>query len=90
MDRYAQQILQAIERDGFYVRVPAGKQFYLYVTQTLDEQDAKIGGSLASDLPPAQSSPTALSSPRPSANLIDANSIPADSTATTSQPDFIP
>jgi hypothetical protein len=45
MDRYAQQILTSIERDGFYVRVPAGKQFYLYVTQTLDRDTAKIGGS---------------------------------------------
>jgi hypothetical protein len=27
--------------------VPAGKQFYLYVTQTLDQDDAKIGGTLA-------------------------------------------
>ena len=33
---YANQIRQAIERDGIYVRVPAGKPFYLYVTQTLD------------------------------------------------------
>ncbi len=48
LDRYAQQILQAIERDGFYVRVPAGKQFYLYITQTVDEQDAKIGTLTAS------------------------------------------
>ncbi|MDQ3622382.1 MAG: TrbI/VirB10 family protein [Verrucomicrobiota bacterium] len=47
LDRYAQQILTAIERDGFYARVPAGKQFYLYVTQTLDRDDAKIGGTLA-------------------------------------------
>ena len=50
LDRYAQQILQAIERDGFYVRVPAGKQFYLYITQTVDEQDAKIGGTLTAAL----------------------------------------
>jgi hypothetical protein len=27
LDRYARQILQTIERDGFYVRVPAGKEF---------------------------------------------------------------
>lgn len=47
LDRYAQQILTAIERDGFYVRVPAGKQFYLYVTQTLDQDDARIGGTLS-------------------------------------------
>ncbi len=33
---YANQIRQSIERDGIYVRVPAGKAFYLYVTETLD------------------------------------------------------
>ncbi len=54
LDRYAQQILQTIERDGFYVRVPAGKQFYLYVTQTIDEKDAKIGGTRTASLPPAE------------------------------------
>lgn len=42
---YSQQILNSIERDGFYVRVPAGKQFYLYVTQTIDRRDAMIGGT---------------------------------------------
>lgn len=42
---YAQQILETIQRDGFYVRVPAGKQFYLYVTQTIDKGDAVIGGT---------------------------------------------
>lgn len=41
---YAQQILQTIQRDGFYVRVPAGKQFYVYITQTIDRQKAMIGG----------------------------------------------
>ncbi len=42
---YAQQILSTIQRDGFYVRVPAGKQFYLYVTQTIDKERATIGGT---------------------------------------------
>lgn len=32
---YADRIKDAIARDGFYVRVPAGKAFYLYVTQKL-------------------------------------------------------
>lgn len=41
---YAQRILDAIERDGFYVRVPSGKQFYLYVLQTIDRSGARIGG----------------------------------------------
>jgi hypothetical protein len=59
MDRYAQQILQTIERDGFYVRVPAGKQFYLYITQTVDEDDAKIGGTMTAALHAADAaSPT--------------------------------
>lgn len=37
LNEYAKQIQEAIERDGFFVRVPAGKQFYLYVTQTIDQ-----------------------------------------------------
>lgn len=43
---YAQRIYEAIQRDGFYVRVPSGKQFYLYVLQTIDRSDAGIGGTL--------------------------------------------
>ncbi|MGD0061626.1 MAG: TrbI/VirB10 family protein [Verrucomicrobiia bacterium] len=42
---YAQQILDTIQRDGSYVRVPAGKEFYLYVTQTIDKSDAVLGGT---------------------------------------------
>src|SRR5204862_1713296 len=42
---YAQRIYEAIQKDGFYVRVPSGKQFYLYVLQTIDRSDAAIGGS---------------------------------------------
>lgn len=65
LDRYAQQILQAIERDGFYVRVPAGKQFYLYITQTVDEDDAKIGGTLTASLDQLDPAATATLSPAP-------------------------
>ena len=92
MDRYAQQILQAIERDGFYVRVPAGKQFYLYITQTVDEQDAKIGGTLASSLPPPESPSASPNSQRslPSSSLLGINSLPTDSIPSTHQPNFIP
>lgn len=36
LNAYARQIQEAIARDGFFVRVPAGKQFYLYVTETID------------------------------------------------------
>jgi len=44
LNAYAKQILDTIEREGFYVRVPAGKQFYLYVTQTMDISRASLGG----------------------------------------------
>lgn len=37
----AQQLRDAIARDGFYLRVPAGKAFYLYVTEALDLAQAK-------------------------------------------------
>ena len=42
---YAQRIYEAIQKDGFYVRVPSGKQFYLYVVQTIDRADATVAGS---------------------------------------------
>jgi hypothetical protein len=56
LNQYAQQILDSIKRDGFYVRVPAGKQFYLYVTQTIDLDNAKRGQSLV-DLKPETKQP---------------------------------
>lgn len=37
LNAYARQIQETITRDGFFVRVPAGKQFYLYVTETIDQ-----------------------------------------------------
>ncbi len=48
LNQYAQQIADSIKRDGFYVRVPAGKQFYLYVEQTIDLEKAKQGESILS------------------------------------------
>lgn len=45
MNTYARQIMDTIEREGFYVRVPAGKQFYLYVTETMDASNASVGGT---------------------------------------------
>jgi len=44
LDRYADQIAQTIERDGFFVRVPAGKQYYVYCTEAIDLNKAKAGG----------------------------------------------
>jgi Bacterial conjugation TrbI-like protein len=70
LDRYAQQILQTIERDGFYVRVPAGKEFYLYLTQTLDRADAKIGGT-------AIEKATEALVPEPTQNLYRSSALPS-------------
>ena len=47
LNAYAAQIQKRIQEDGFYVRVPAGKQFYLYVTQTLDKSKAVRGNNTA-------------------------------------------
>jgi hypothetical protein len=42
LERYAEQIASGIERDGFFVRVPAGKQFYVYCTETIDLAKATV------------------------------------------------
>jgi hypothetical protein len=57
LNAYAKQILDTIERDGFYVRVPAGKQFYLYVTQTIDRSKAVIGGTRVASTEEGEKSP---------------------------------
>lgn len=60
---YAKQIYQFIQRDGFYVRVPAGKQFYLYVTQTIDQDEATIGGTRLSEIEPEADHAAAATQP---------------------------
>jgi hypothetical protein len=50
LNAYARQIQEAIERDGFFVRVPAGKQFYLYVTQTIDQAAGTRGNRSNEDI----------------------------------------
>jgi hypothetical protein len=53
LNTYAKQIMDTIQREGFYVRVPAGKQFYLYVTETMNAARASVGGS-RKPAPPAK------------------------------------
>src|ERR1022692_740213 len=60
LSEYAQRIYDAIQKDGFYVRVPSGKQFYLYVLQTIDRADAMIGGSEKPFAEEDQTSPAKL------------------------------
>jgi hypothetical protein len=57
LQTYAQHIYDSIQKDGFYVRVPSGKQFYLYVLQTIDRADASFGGVA---IPSPNSTPTNL------------------------------
>lgn len=89
LDRYAQQILYTIERDGFYVRVPAGKQFYLYVTQTIDEQDARIGKTREALLQ-ATATPTPTPQPRFSTYLAPELGPTPITSPISSQPNLIP
>jgi hypothetical protein len=45
LDRYAQIILDGIERDGFFIRVPSSKTFYVYIREPVDTGKATVGGS---------------------------------------------
>jgi hypothetical protein len=44
-DLYAQRTLREIEENGYFVRVPAGKEFYVYVTETVNPEMAKVAGT---------------------------------------------
>jgi hypothetical protein len=46
LDLLAKQILEEVEQNGTYVRVPSGKQFYVFIDQTIDPSTAKIGNRL--------------------------------------------
>ncbi len=49
---YARELREAIAQDGFYLRVPAGKAFYLYVTQTIDRGQARRATVVAQSAAP--------------------------------------
>jgi len=40
---YSKRLLQQLDKDPYFVRVPAGATFYLYVTQTIDLGKASFG-----------------------------------------------
>ena len=48
---YSKRLLERLDRDPFYVRVPASTTFYLYITQTVDLGKATIGLSASLPLP---------------------------------------
>jgi hypothetical protein len=41
-DLYAQRTLRDVEQNGYYVRVPAGKEFYVYVAEAVDPDKARM------------------------------------------------
>jgi Bacterial conjugation TrbI-like protein len=43
MNEVASRIREEISKRGVYVRVPAGKEFYLFVEQTIDPRAARVG-----------------------------------------------
>ncbi len=43
LNQVVARIRDEIARRGVYVRVPAGKTFYLFVEQTIDPQEARVG-----------------------------------------------
>lgn len=43
-DLYAKRTLKDIEENGYFVRVAAGKEFYVYVLESVDPQKASIAG----------------------------------------------
>lgn len=44
-EMYAHRTLREIEENGYFVRVPAGKEFYVYVVESIDPADAQIAGT---------------------------------------------
>jgi hypothetical protein len=44
-EMYARRTLKDIEDNGYFVRVSAGKEFYVYVLEAIDPQKAKIAGT---------------------------------------------
>ena len=53
-DLYAQRTLKDIEENGYFVRVAAGKEFYVYVLEAINPQRASIAGikPVSAETPP--------------------------------------
>jgi len=62
-DLYAKRVLKDLEENGYFVRVAAGKEFYLYVLGVLDPAKATVAGQTVDEswrAQPAQVSPGEL------------------------------
>jgi len=58
-DMYAKRTLDDIEQNGNFVRVAAGKEFYVYVLGTVDPAKAKVDGAAGTPSPLIRSVPPA-------------------------------
>lgn len=47
MEHFAERISKEIERNGVYIQVPAGKQFYVYPRQVIDPDRADVPQNIA-------------------------------------------
>lgn len=61
-DLYAKRTLKDIEENGYFVRVAAGKEFYVYVLESVDPQKASVAGVTPRPTAPPES---AASRPAP-------------------------
>lgn len=57
IDLYAKEMLDSISRNGVFVRVPAGRFFYIYITQTIDKNKAYPGASGSTSAPAPPTNP---------------------------------
>jgi hypothetical protein len=64
-DLYAKRTLKDIEENGYFVRVAAGKEFYVYVLGAVDPQKASLAGVKAQ--PTREEAPAQTETPPPSA-----------------------
>lgn len=63
-DLYAKRTLKDIEENGYFVRVAAGKEFYVYVLESVDPQKASVAGTkLRAASAEASVSETSISNP---------------------------
>lgn len=64
-DLYAQRTLHDIEQNGYFVRVAAGKEFYVYVGEAIDPAKAKIAGTKIESPQPAPAVPPTAAPAQP-------------------------
>jgi hypothetical protein len=62
-DLYAQRTLRDIEQNGYFVRVAAGKEFYVYVVESVNPEKARVAGVSPEKVEPQSPVVSAPSSP---------------------------